>query len=88
MVASRGIGDASGIKGSVPDRLSRPRGHDEGARDVFPSILSNVLVLSRAVTMLRGLSTNWYWDIHYDFVSDFYLQIFWFSNSKHDEVLL
>lgn len=54
MVASIGVGDPYTItEGAVDDDLSR-RGHDDVERDVFPSISSIVLLLSRVVTPARG----------------------------------
>ena len=58
LVYSIGSGDAYGIKGASVDKLSRRRGHDDGERDVFSSILSIVLLLSRAVTPSRGLPST------------------------------
>ena len=43
MVASTGLGDAYGIEGAGADDVSRRRGHHDGERDIFPSILWIVL---------------------------------------------
>ena len=58
MVASTGLGDVYGIEIAGTYYLSRRRGHHDGERDVFSSISSNVLFLSRAVTLSRGLPST------------------------------